>query len=193
MQEGRALYETLRIGGIDVRVHTTITRRTFETCITQITQEVSTGDHVPILHISAHGNADCVEFSNGETLDWKSLGDILAPLNKALGGYLLVCMSTCFGSSALKMARRLNAQTYNTLIGPKGAVAWHDALIAYTSFYHNFICKRIDIPSAVKAMAIAAGIGNDIFEIASGEDAHKEFMKEVLAHLGIRSPKMPNA
>lgn len=183
-QEGRALYETLRIGEIDVRVHTTITKATFQTVIAQIIQEAAQEDHFPILHISAHGNEDGIAFSDQSGfLPWKELGNVILPLHNELGGHLLICLSTCFGGSGFKMSCRIGQHSFHTLVGANTTVNWNDSLIAFSSFYHNFICKNIDIPSAIVAMNSAAGLANDTFQMISGEDVHKNYTKGIISHL----------
>lgn len=187
IQEGRALYETLRIGAVDVRVHTVITKDAFTACVKEITEETATADHQPILHISSHGDQDCIQFSDGTQLGWKDLGDILHPLNTALNGVLLICMSTCFGGSGFQMTHRLFAKAFHTLIGSSGKVRWNDALIGYAAFYHHLICKQIDIPTALTAMHAAAGLPANTFQSFSGAAIHEDFVKsfidQIVKHL----------
>jgi len=57
--------------------------------------------HMPILHLSAHGDRNGIQLSNGDLIDWASLGGLLQPINRALGGALIVAMSCCEGYSGI--------------------------------------------------------------------------------------------
>lgn len=59
---------------------------------------------IPILHISAHGFSEGIQLSSGEVVLWHQLRELLIPVNQALSGSLIVCMSTCEGYSGSRMA-----------------------------------------------------------------------------------------
>jgi hypothetical protein len=112
---------------------------------------------IPILHLSMHGNKDGVSLTNGEFLTWHDLRAILLPLIRALQGGLLVCMSSCFGSSGCRMAMyEDNEPHFWALVGNTGSPTWADAAIAYVSFYHLFF-KGFGIKICVESMKVASG------------------------------------
>lgn len=56
------------------------------------------------VHVVAHGTSDKKGIAIGATdvLEWRDFGRSLVPINRAMGGQLIVNMTTCFGIHALK-------------------------------------------------------------------------------------------
>ena len=183
-QEGDALYRILKLGGIAVtEPQTVITGDVFRKVIGDLTAHFTKAGMVPplpILHISAHGDENGIAFSApNEILKWEDLGNILQPLSAAIGGNLLVCMSSCYGHSGYKMARRITTHPFHTLIGPTADIVWSDTLIAYSTFYHQLFSKSIDIPNAVTSMHTASGLPAGTFQVIHGEDVRKGFLEAI--------------
>jgi hypothetical protein len=114
----------------------------------------------PVVHLSMHGNQNGVGLTSGESLSWDDLRLLLAPLNNAMQGGLLICMSTCFGSSGCRMAMFDGTDMpFWALVGNAGSRSWSDAAVAYVAFYHQFF-KGTQIPNCVDAMKMASGDAN---------------------------------
>ena len=124
-------------------------------------------DHLPILHISAHGAQEGLQLSDGSLIPWSTLRDLLIPVNKSLRGFLLLCMSVCKGYSACQMAMRLDADEhpYWTLIANTGNPTWSDTAIAYAALYH-LISKGRPYSEAIHAMRAASGDQGWVLETA---------------------------
>lgn len=126
-------------------------------------------NRVPILHISAHGSSDGVQLSSGELLTWKTLRDHLVPVNRALQGNLLLCMSTCEGYSGITMAMDADAaaeHAYFALVGNGEAPTWPETAVGFATFYHQ-MASGYHINDAVEAMCAASANHKFFVEWAS--------------------------
>jgi hypothetical protein len=114
--------------------------------------------YIPILHISCHGSANGIQLSCGDEIYWDEIRDRLMLLNKYLDGSLLLCLSTCEGFNACKMAMREKTSQYPflALVGNIKSPTWPEAAIAYATFYYLIINKHT-IEDAISAMCAASG------------------------------------
>ena len=130
----------------------------------------------PVIHISAHGSADGLQLSNHEIITWDHLRSLLLPVNKAINNFLLLCMSSCEGYAACKMAMRLNEteHPFLSMVGHSGKPTWSDTAVAYTTLYH-LIAKGEKVVDAVQAMKIASG--NDGFLFTTAEESQRGFVE----------------
>lgn len=130
---------------------------------------------VPILHISAHGFADGIQLSSGEVLNWNGLRELLKPVNKALGGALIVCMSTCEGYSGSRMAMVLEdpGHPFFAIVGNGGKPTWPETAVGFATFYH-LVANGHYVSDAVKAMRVASG--NESFFLTTAEEARQGYL-----------------
>ncbi len=130
---------------------------------------------VPVLHISAHGYDDGIQLSSGEILLWNDLRDLLRPVNKALNGALLVCMSTCEGYAGIRMAMEEGEDDhpYYAIVGNSGKPTWPETAVAFASFYH-LVANGHFVAEAVEAMRIASGNGQ--FFLNTAQQAKQTFL-----------------
>jgi hypothetical protein len=112
----------------------------------------------PVIHISAHGSQEGVQFTTGESITWDELRLWLKPINKALNGMLLLCMSSCHGYSGIRMAMDLHdeADPFLALIGNGRTPTWPETAVAFTTLYH-LLGNGHYLKNAVSAMYIASG------------------------------------
>lgn len=160
--EGRMLTEALRLAEIPHWYSLASDRSMFREALSERLLEAweAHGKKVPILHLSLHGSTDGVVLTSGESLSWDELRQELMPLIRAMDGGLLVCMSSCFGSSGCRMAMYEDSEPHFwALVGNVGSALWSDAAIAYASFYHLFF-KRFEIKVCVDSMKVASGDHN---------------------------------
>ncbi len=136
--EGPALAETLRKMEIPIRYKMVYSKEEF-IAFTETISPMFYNDTIflPVLHISAHGNKKCIGFSDGDTIDWSELGDILTPINKKCMRSLTVVMSSCSGFNAWRSIFGKKSP-YFLVLGPCREVSWSDALHAYKIFYERF-------------------------------------------------------
>jgi hypothetical protein len=132
----------------------------------------------PVLHISAHGYSEGIGFSSGEVLTWEQLRHLLHPINKALGGALLLCMSTCEGYSASRMAMFMDHDDHPffAIVGNSGKPSWPETAVAFATFYHHIANGHYVIDS-VKAMRIASA--NQSFFVTTADEAKNGYIEYV--------------
>jgi hypothetical protein len=135
-------------------------------------------DAVPILHISAHGFADGIQLCSGEILTWAELRNLLVPINRALSGSLIVCMSTCEGHSGSRMAmvEGESEHPYYAIVGNISQPTWPETAVAFTTLYHLIANGRY-LTDAVVAMRAASG--NDSFFITTAEDSKHGYLEYI--------------
>lgn len=156
--EGRSLVEALKLSGIDGWYSLISSKSTFYKAIgDRLTAAIQAfPNKSPVFHFSMHGNINGLALLNGEFITWEELRVALAPLHNAMNGKSLVCMSSCEGASAIRMAMIEDAALpFGILVGNIQNAKWDDAAVAYVTFYHHFF-KNTPVPQAVEAMRIAS-------------------------------------
>src|SRR6202790_151712 len=104
--QGRALIETLTLSNIST-YYNLVTD--FDTLLASLWERLASaiqyhGGRHPILHFNLHGDSEGIVLTNKVHSQWHQLRELLLPLNTALNGYLVVCMSSCFGATGCRMA-----------------------------------------------------------------------------------------
>lgn len=136
-------------------------------------------NRIPILHVSAHGSKAGIQLSSGEILTWEALRQHLVPINQALKGTLLVCMSTCEGYSGTQMAMDENPDAehpYIAIVGNGEAPTWPETAVGFATFYHQ-LALGYQLEDAVNAMRVASG--NNNFYVEWGSTARQNYIEYV--------------
>jgi len=181
--EGDLLRQAINLDGIQCVARYAVTKEAFQAAIIiGLREEMEQFKNiVPILHISAHGNSDGIQLSNKEVISWSELRELLKPINKALQGCLIVCMSCCEGYAGTRMAMVPEDPDlpYFAIVGNSGSPLWADTAVAYSTFYH-LIAKGEFVPKAVEAMRVASGDYNFVVETAKeSRESYIEFVKKL--------------
>jgi hypothetical protein len=174
-QEGIALAAALRQARIPSRYYLATTKETFKSALDLIASQRMFCATRPIcLHISCHGNDDKIGLTSREVLVWDELRTMLLEFGVKSCSYfgderdkvstLMLCMSSCFGLSAVKMTNT-NERPFMSLIAPHIPVSWSDSLTAYLTYYNLFLLKNKTCGEALQAMNVAAGEQN-LFHVA---------------------------
>lgn len=178
VSEGEVIKNAVALNGIHCVVKTAISLEAFIASLKiGVADEMQKlPNHIPILHISAHGNSDGIQLSDGHMLTWDQLKELLKPLNTALNNFLVVCMSSCEGYSGVRMAMSSDESdlSYFALIGSSAKPTWSETAIGYATFYHH-LSRGEHISQAVDAMKIASG--NNLFFIEHAEETRKGFIE----------------
>lgn len=178
--EGEIIRQAVNLNGIACVVKTAISLEAFEASLKIGLQESMAlfSNQIPILHISAHGFIEGIQLSNDEILEWRLLKELLRPINKALQGSLLVCMSSCEGYSGTRMAMHPEDDDlpFLALVGNAQRPTWADTAVAYTTFYHQ-LCKGQHITDATSAMCVASG--DNQFFVEYAEQTRKGYLEYV--------------
>jgi len=176
--EGVILTKALSSAGIPSCYRIAIDLKTFKLSLTDGLQEcLIQVDHLaPILHISSQGSSQGIQFTNEEVLEWNELRDLIMPINKACKGNLVLCISSCEGFSACKMALEESDIPFLAVVGHSGKPTLSDTAIAFATFYH-LIAKGYTLIDAEKAMKIASG--DDGFGEILGVGAKQIYIEEI--------------
>ncbi|AFM25548.1 hypothetical protein [Desulfomonile tiedjei] len=174
--EGEALVKALDLAAIP-RYYSLVTdRATFRRALlermTAALQYYEKAEAIPILHLSMHGDDSGIGLTCGERLSWEELRQELSLLIEGLNSGLLICMSTCFGSSGCRMAWH-TSEPFGFLVGNEDSVDWADAAVAYITFYH-LLFKGYPIQECVSAMNRASR--NMRFRLDSGKESKERWL-----------------
>jgi len=137
-------------------------------------------DRLPIIHLSAHGFSEGIELTDKTILSWSELREYFKPINKAFKGNLMLCMSSCkgFGASRMAMYPEDKEFPFFSVIGNGGDPTWPETAVAYATFYHHMANGQY-IPDAIAAMKLASG--NDGFYTTTAQaayDGYIDFLKK---------------
>jgi hypothetical protein len=140
-------------------------------------------NYLPAIHISAHGNTAGISLSDGSIVPWSELRDLLVPLNSAMKGTLLLCMSACKGLSACSMAMNTKETDppFFAVIGNAATPSWAETAVAYAAFYHVLSSGKT-VNDALEAMKAASD--NKDWHLMTAKRARRLFM-ETLEKLDI--------
>lgn len=161
--EGKTLCSALDLAAIRHSYSLVTTKRALTIAINnKIIEFIQQHNAMPILHLSMHGNDDGIFLTDGDFISWEALRFMLNDLMNFMQGGLLICMSSCRGSSAMKMAMNEdNGHPFGVLIGNKQDANWDDAAVPYVTFYHHLF-KNTPLDQCVDNMRIASGDNNFI-------------------------------
>ena len=175
--EGEIIRQAVLLNGINCVVKTAISLEAFTACLKiGLAEEMSLRtDFIPLLHISAHGSSDGIQLSDGYVMPWHELREHLRPVNDALGGSLVVCMSSCEGYSGIQMAMTNDKSPlpFFALIGCSEKPTWGETAVAYATLYHQ-LWRGEYVSDAVNAMCIASG--NHMFFLQHAENSRQGYI-----------------
>lgn len=178
--EGDLLRQAVELNGIPCILKTAISIAAFDACIKIGLSEAMRAlpGYIPLLHISAHGDKNGIQLSDGHVIDWETLREHLRPINQALGGSLVVCLSSCEGYMGVRMAMYTadHDLPYYALIGCGSKPTWAETAVGFTTFYHQ-LCRGEHIAKAVEVMALASG--NPMFWLEHAERSRQGFIEYI--------------
>jgi len=178
--EGDLLKQAINLDQIPCVARYAVTKEAFEAAIKiGLHEEMELFPNlIPILHISAHGFSEGVQLSSKEIVTWTELRELLKPVNKALQGCLIVCMSCCEGYAGIRMAMIPEDPDlpYFAIIGNSASPNWSDTAVAYATFYH-LIAKGEYVINAVNAMRISSG--DDKFYVETAKETLESYMEYI--------------
>ena len=156
--EGAVLRESLDLAAIPNSYNLATDRATFETAITdKIHSAMAAFDAHPLLHFSMHGSQDGLGLTSGDIITWSKLASHIRATAPLAGCGLIVCMSSCYGAFARRMAFTHESAPYFLLFGHPGDLDWVDAAVGFTALYHRLFKGVPSLEAAVNAMREASG------------------------------------
>lgn len=175
--EGGVIQQAVRLNQLQCVHRLAINRQAFDAALQiGLTEAMSaTPNSVPIIHISAHGFSEGIQLSSEEIIEWAALKELLTPINKALNGNLIVCMSTCEGYSGSRMAMISEPHDFPflALVGNGSKPTWPETAVAFSAFYHLLANNRY-VADAVDAMRVASG--NDRFFLTTAAESRQSYL-----------------
>jgi len=176
--EGDIVRQAVELNGIACVVKTAISLQAFDACLKIGLSEAMNRlpGYVPLLHISAHGDANGIQLSDTYVMAWPELREHLRPINQALGGSLVVCMSSCEGYSGVRMAMHPEDPDlpFLALVGTGNKPTWAETAVGYATLYHQ-LCRGEHIAAAVAAMRVASG--NETFWVQHAESSRQTYIE----------------
>lgn len=184
IREGEILQQILRLSGLIANYTLVADKQHFERALTEGIKpylEKRPGWFAPILHISAHSNQDGIGFTCGDRiLSWDELRELITPINVALRGNLVLCLSGCQSVYGCTMAMKKGKTPFLTLVANDGEPLWSDTVIAFATFYHH-LAKGNAFHHAETAMQAAAD--DKGFQLHFGEDIQRIVFQDRLKSL----------
>jgi hypothetical protein len=175
--EGEIIRQTVNLNQIPCIVRTAVNLEAFVASLKiGLPEEMKSYEGlIPILHISAHGDSEGLQLSDGTVIPWSNLRQLLTPINAALNNGLLVCLSCCEGYSGTRMAMFVEdeGRPFYAIVANSGKPLWSDTAVAYLTFYH-LLSKGEFIVNAVEAMRAASG--NHAFWVETAEKARQGYL-----------------
>jgi len=178
--EGEIIRQAVELNQIPCIVRTAISLEAFDACL-----KIGLSDamkampgSIPLLHISAHGDSNGIGLSNGYHMTWNELRSHLRPINEALNGTLIVCMSSCEGYSGTRMAMYPTDSKlpYLVLVGCVTKPVWGETAVGFATLYHQ-LARGEHIDTAVAAMRTASG--NEGFIVEHAEVSLKGYLEYI--------------
>jgi hypothetical protein len=192
-REGELLTKGLKLLGIPHKYYLVIDQKTFLKALTEKIEHDNKELGIPILHLSSHGDNLGIKLSDQSFIRWHELAPHLTSLNDRIKGNLMICISTCNGFQAAKMAHRFSDESpFFGIIGPSEKITWAEAAIGFLTFYFQLLVKHKTINEALDAMKTASGY--PYFEKIKADEARTQWLGEivmsVLESLNISSQKI---
>lgn len=176
--EGLVLSEALRLAQIKRTYNLAVSKDAFlDSMVDRLIAAIHEHNRIPILHLSVHGNEEQIALTDDHRFSWEGLRPMLVPINKAMGGNLLVCLSTCSGASGQRMAMREKGEhPFTAIVGNYEDARWDDSAVAFVTFYHRLF-KGATLEEAVEAMKVASGDKN--FTVRRADDIQKGWIEYI--------------
>ncbi len=175
--EAELLVHSLTLGGTPCVARTAATKEAFlAALLVGLREEMEQRPSLtPILHISAHGDDQGIQFTDSQVMSWSELKQWLQRINQALSGRLVLGISACEGFTACQMAMdQKDEPPFFALISHAKKPTWSDAAVGFLSFYHR-MAKGTHVSEALKAMQMASG--DDGFRYILGSAAKEAYLK----------------
>jgi hypothetical protein len=173
--EGESLAKTLSLSGISSSHKLAVNIDSFKASFyVGLVEYFKSSGIPPIVHISAHGNGQGIQLTSKEIVSWDLLRELLLPINKVLRGGLILCLSSCQGSSGCVMSMKDDEFPFIGVVANTGSPLWSETNIAYASFYHLF-AKGLSLHDAVYGMKKASN--NHNFKFIKSKIARQAYLR----------------
>jgi len=173
--EGQILVHMLQLMNIPCGYFIAVNDEMFKKAVYEgLPAALESDSSIPIIHISANGNADGIALTNGDIINWYDLTKILNPINNEYDNLLILCMSSCRGYAGCKMAITNDDVPFFAIIGHRDNPEWSDTALGFCTFYKN-LSKGHSISDSVNAMR--ASVSDDRFSCEFGDDIKQGWLE----------------
>lgn len=182
--EGKALSNILELSQIPYGYFLVTSNSTLQQSIEVIKEDVlNLQDEYmfvwPIIHISCHGNKMGIGLTDNTYVRWSYLHQLLNSINIAFEecegqSAIFLSMSSCHGLHAIRMDWESDKSPIAFVLGHEEEIPWDDALIAFATFYHNFVNKKLPSDVALKCMNDSINNPN-YFKLFNSKDIYNTF------------------
>lgn len=141
---GKLLHEWMQAQRPRWSVHSNcVTKGDVLSSIARATNLAKKSGMIPVLHLEAHGNEDCLGLPDGhggsEVLTWDELTEPLQKLNLATRCNLVVVVAACIGFGGIKAFRRGPRAPAVALVGPNATITSGSLLSGMKEFYERWM------------------------------------------------------
>lgn len=116
---------------------------------------------IPVLHLEAHGNKDCLGLPDGsgsvEVLTWDELTDPLQRLNLSTRCNLVIVVAACIGFAGIKAFVRGPRAPAVALVGPSASIMSGNLLAGTREFYERWMGGNPKLAEVVANASQKAG------------------------------------
>ena len=132
--------------------------RDLRNALADLTLQADSRGLKPWMHLEAHGldNEQGFVLAGGEACSWRSLKEMLVPLNVATGLNLLLFLAACYGGSFARAIETTDRAPVLGLVGPTRSIMSHELEVDFKAFYHTFF----ETQSLRDAMTVLTRSGN---------------------------------
>lgn len=159
-QEGPSLVAILRLIRIPVFFRTVTSKDSLPAALSELNDEAVAlhQDHNAMLHISAHGGKEYLQFTDGSAVTFGELAALVKPIHAYHHSHLVLCLSACAAAEYVGtiLVNPPEFDTFFAMVSTWGSPTWPETAIGFATFYH-LMRKGYDLPAAVEAMGIASG------------------------------------
>jgi hypothetical protein len=117
----------------------------------QIATTCRDANHLPFVHLEAHGGDGGIDLSSGDVVPWTALIGALTAINEACRMNLLVMAVACKGWSLTYSLMPSDRAPLFMLIGPPENAS-PDALLNATRKFYGALVEHLDLNEALEAM-----------------------------------------
>lgn len=140
-----------KLAGIHAEFISVPTKRDLLRQLTRITHAARVGNHLPIVHIEAHGGTDGIELADGSWLPWREVIPALTDINIACKNNLIVVAISCYGWNLTTSLMPSDRAPAFMVIGPPDPMTAAELLGATRRFYDTLV-SALDLNEALEAM-----------------------------------------
>ena len=167
--DGNSTSQLLRLLGIAYEMRVVLDEQWLSNAIKHVRDE-----KFDVVHISCHGDKNCIQLANGKCIDWQSLATLFQR-HKAHPSALV--MSSCCGvASGIGRAFADIRFQPKIIFGSTDARRYHDYAVAWAILYRVFLLNNVDREAAQQALAHINAVVSPKFKYRRWDDKDGKYL-----------------